>query len=260
MEHRERITRSVVGNGSSFFQSAETSRAKSVVGPEPRDTHFADAEHQFTLAAAILLSASLKSTETLLKHTFTLCGFKTLNCIDTNNVLDLATCPDVRIVVLDYEIIGEDYDRLLDLLRKNPNNLRVLVVGTNIIDRAKRILLEAGVHGCLALPTDLHMLLKAVKEISSGGLWFERSILNEVILSTNLKRNSIKAYSPPVPYQALTCQEQLVANYVGQGLFNKQIAEELDISVKTVKQHLTHIYQKFGISNRVQLTLLIRGD
>jgi predicted ATPase/DNA-binding CsgD family transcriptional regulator len=64
--------------------------------------------------------------------------------------------------------------------------------------------------------------------------------------------------SPPVP--ALTSRELEIAGLVGQGLSNRQIAERLVISKRTVDAHIEHIYGKLGVSSRVQLASWLRSS
>src|SRR6185312_12400799 len=63
--------------------------------------------------------------------------------------------------------------------------------------------------------------------------------------------------SPPVP--ALTSRELEIAELVGEGLSNRQIAERLVISKRTVDAHIEHIYGKLGVSSRVALASWLRG-
>jgi non-specific serine/threonine protein kinase len=64
--------------------------------------------------------------------------------------------------------------------------------------------------------------------------------------------------SPPVP--ALTSRELEIAGLVGEGLSNRQIAERLVISKRTVDAHIEHIYGKLGVSSRVQLASWLRSS
>ncbi|GEM_PF-3095023 len=224
--------------------------------------YYTDTKDEFRKSPTILLATPSASTQALLRHAFMSWGYKTKPCIsDISDSKIKADVSGVMVVVLDYEILRGDFPiELPNWLEKVSRNIRILVIGPKVIDRAKRILLEAGVHGYLVLSEDLHLFVKAIKEIGSGGLWFERSTLNAVILGGNLRSSPLKEASPCRTVEDLTRQERNVADYVGQGLSNGEIAARLTISIKTVKQHLTRIYQKLKISNRVQLTLLLRRD
>ena len=68
----------------------------------------------------------------------------------------------------------------------------------------------------------------------------------------------VPAPSPPVP--ALTSREREIAGLVGEGLSNRQIAEQLVISKRTVDAHIEHIYGKLGVSSRVALASWLRSS
>lgn len=214
---------------------------------------------EFTQSIAVLLVTRSKSVEKTLRSVFTPYGY-TIR-VWPGDVLDPCfqeNLSSILVVVLDYEILWRDGDiKLLESLKKSSPNLRILAVGTKIVSRTKRFLLEAGLHGYLALPEEMHLLLKATKEIISGGLWFERSILNIAILGVNSRRDTAMLTPSQSVEAMLTRQEVVVADCVCQGLSNGKIAIKLSISEKTVKLHLTRVYQKLKVSNRVQLVLLL---
>ena len=64
---------------------------------------------------------------------------------------------------------------------------------------------------------------------------------------------------PEVSFDDLTKRERQVAQSVSSGLSNREIAERLNISERTVKARLTTVFQKLGVRDRVQLALLMRG-
>ena len=70
--------------------------------------------------------------------------------------------------------------------------------------------------------------------------------------------NTMDGYRPMTAKQAdppaqLTQREQEIAKLFAQGLTHKAIAEQLFISPKTARNHLTHIYRKLGVSNKIEL-------
>jgi non-specific serine/threonine protein kinase len=59
--------------------------------------------------------------------------------------------------------------------------------------------------------------------------------------------------------EVLTCRERQIAELVARGMSNREIAERLVISKRTVDAHVNHIFGKLGLSSRVQLTIWLRG-
>jgi DNA-binding NarL/FixJ family response regulator len=87
-------------------------------------------------------------------------------------------------------------------------------------------------------------------------LWASRAILHSLI------RGMLEIESPHrnFPMRALSPREIEVARYVAAGLPNKRIALRMDVTERTVKAHLSSIFQKTDASDRLELALLMRGE
>jgi DNA-binding NarL/FixJ family response regulator len=97
-------------------------------------------------------------------------------------------------------------------------------------------------YKCYLYPEQgLEVLVRALKAVAQGEAWAERRLVAEV-LGEN-----------PSP---LTPREREVAVLAAQGLSNKEIAKTLGISVKTVKAHLSLVFQKLGVRRRSELAYL----
>lgn len=94
-----------------------------------------------------------------------------------------------------------------------------------------------------------------LEKVSHGHMWFPDLILEDVI------RVLLHSQDQPQKMDSLdilTAREQEVAYLVAQGLSNKEIAQRLELSAETVKLHLSHVYQKLDIDNRVALALKLK--
>lgn len=115
--------------------------------------------------------------------------------------------------------------------------------------------LEAGAAGytsALAIPDVLRQIATVVE---NGGLWVGPSLLQRLIAgmaahSTQINSNHL---------DKLSAREKEVALAVAGGASNKEIARNLDISERTVKAHLTAAFERLGVRDRLQLSLLING-
>ena len=99
-------------------------------------------------------------------------------------------------------------------------------------------------------------LAEAVNVITSGGVWLGQKVIQQLILEA-YKNSARDDANIEATLAVLTRMERQVANLVARGETNLQIAAELQISERTVKAHLTSIYEKLHIGNRLSLALLL---
>ena len=101
----------------------------------------------------------------------------------------------------------------------------------------------------------LDMLWKCISAVHGGQVWANTAQLN-LLLSTLRKETPIRTPSPPGT-NMLAMREAEVANLVATGLATKEIAMRLGITEHTVNNYLFRIYNKLGISSRVELVLYL---
>lgn len=102
-------------------------------------------------------------------------------------------------------------------------------------------LLGAGYRGYLRPGADLHSLTLALEAVARGELWAERSVLTQTIEQSRLPR--------------LTTREQEVLHYLRRGWSNTEVARQLGIKVKTVKTHVSAVFAKLGVRDRMDLVV-----
>lgn len=155
--------------------------------------------------------------------------------------------PDL--VVSDIRMPGMDGYQLARQLRGSPRTALVPIVFLSAKDEtADRIEgFRAGVDAYLTKPFEPEELIAVVNSILSRVERTHSQIARLV--------DSTMAEAEPVTFQdeELTEAEDRVALAVSRGLTNKEIAAELEISVRTVENHISHILDKKGFSNRVEI-------
>jgi DNA-binding NarL/FixJ family response regulator len=151
--------------------------------------------------------------------------------------------PDV--VLMDLSMPGTDGVAATGQIVAADPRVHVLVL-TSFSDQA-RILdaLQAGAEGYLLKHSEPEVILAGVREIVAGGSPLDPKAAR--VLLTNRRS--------PGPDLKLTEREREVLDMVGDGLPNKTIARRLGISERTVKAHLTNIYQRLGVTDRTQAAL-----
>ena len=132
-------------------------------------------------------------------------------------------------------------------------NTRTIVVTSSVTTRQVVEALQLGARGIM-LKDSLSTLPQCIQEVASGHYWVgNRARSNLIQLLQELQaENSAEARQNTF---GLTARELDVVRHVAEGLPNKDIASRLSITEETVKRHLTNIFDKVGMSNRVELAL-----
>ena len=114
--------------------------------------------------------------------------------------------------------------------------------------------LRAGASGVVAKEADPEVLFKAIRRVHAGELWFERSTVGAV-LSAMAREGARRRDPEEVMIASLTARELEVIGLVGEGLRNRQIAARLFVSETTVRHHLTSIFTKLDLTDRLALLI-----
>lgn len=116
-------------------------------------------------------------------------------------------------------------------------------------------LLSAGARGYCHVEAVPEQLRDVASVVGTGGYWMPSGLVQR-LLSTASQRE-VTTTSEPADFDQLTPREYAVAVSVGKGLNNKEIADALEITERTVKAHLTAIFEKLQLRDRVQLALAV---
>ncbi|MFZ1373658.1 MAG: response regulator transcription factor, partial [Nostocoides sp.] len=137
---------------------------------------------------------------------------------------------------------------------------RILVLTTFDTDELVLKALRAGAAGFLLKDTPPAQLVQAVRSVAAGQPSLSPSVTAQLIAAL-AHPETIEAESSRVQAQArladLTERELEVAQAVGRGHSNSEIAAELFMSVATVKAHVGRLFTKLGVDNRVQIAILV---
>lgn len=176
--------------------------------------------------------------------------------------LDSMLAPDLRgfevpqaaVYVVDSHAAQQSTGALLGNILDQYAAARVLVVGDKLKESESYSLLRQGVKGILTYAEARDQLARALPQVAAGGIWVPRTMLSrfvDSILSTAQGRR-LRAESPA----ELSSREQEVLGGLLENLANKEVAERLHISERTVKFHVSNLLAKFGVRRRADLILL----
>jgi DNA-binding NarL/FixJ family response regulator len=153
---------------------------------------------------------------------------------------------------------------LLDLRMPDKNGLAVLeeinfdTLPTHVIvltaaedDRDVVRAMRLGARGVVLKESAIDLLVKSIHRVHAGGIWLDSRMTAEVIDAFSASSKSGARSEKPL----LSDREMEVVQLVAQGFQNKEIGKKLLISEPTVKHHLRNIFDKLGVSDRLELAL-----
>lgn len=114
--------------------------------------------------------------------------------------------------------------------------------------------LQLGARGIVLKHSGTQALLDSIREVAAGKHWIDPESISHLI-------QAVRGMEPPVRAAAakqdlgLTPRETQIIGLIVAGYTNKDLAKELNISQNTSKHHLTNIFNKLGVSNRLELVL-----
>lgn len=150
--------------------------------------------------------------------------------------------------------------RVVELLTHQPGC--AVVVASGVLQDAEGLrAINAGARGYCHLLAVPELMREVAEVVAHGGLWVGPSLMQRIMAATReALRRSPSVQLPPVDVSVLSERELQVARAVAAGKSNKEVAEQLFISERTVKAHLGAIFEKLGVRDRVQLVLHLTGS
>lgn len=153
-------------------------------------------------------------------------------------------------------------------IRKAQPTARWVVLSNVPQPREGLVALEAGARGYTHAHAVPALLQEVALVIEHGGLWVGPDLLQRLVKATaaalsqraSPEKQAAQVLSNASALSALSAREAQVAKAVATGHSNKEVANQLHISERTVKAHLGKSFEKLGVRDRLQLTLLLSGE
>ena len=174
--------------------------------------------------------------------------------IDGRDVLTQVEKLQPDVLLLDLRMPEMSGWNILRQLAKSSVNVRVILLPASIEGEQAVEALRLGARGLLPKSTASQLLYKSIRTVMAGDYWVDHGTVRQLVNSFRISAESVSKAAQLAKYN-LTSRELEVLSSVVDGCTNKDIATLFKISEQTVKHHLTSIFEKVGVTNRLELAL-----
>jgi two-component system nitrate/nitrite response regulator NarL len=174
---------------------------------------------------------------------------------DGTEVVKLVRKHAPTILLLDLAISGRAALKILGNVQSSCSLIRSIVLAPETDTLGTRRALNLGARGVMRKDSPPELLLEGIREVMAGEYWLGRETIANSLASLD-KRNSVFADEPTGNHLHLTSRELQIVSAIVAGETNKAIVERLGLSANTVKHHLTRIFDKLGVANRLELAIV----
>lgn len=164
---------------------------------------------------------------------------------DSHEVLDCIRNHPIDLVIFDIEMTGTDGFVLLKRIRNLNKDIKILFLSSKSEAFYAGRAIRAGANGFVSKRKDLGEIYNAVEMILTGYSFFPSETLSFI--------NHIGSRTGAAVDMPLSNREVTVLRYLANGLSNKEIADQLLLSNKTISAHKSNIFSKLGVQSIVEL-------
>jgi DNA-binding NarL/FixJ family response regulator len=180
---------------------------------------------------------------------------------DGRQVLDVLQQYEPDILLLDLKMPGLDGLATLQRLQIAKNKTRVIVLTASDDKNEFVQAMKLGTSGIVLKQTATELLIKSIRKVHAGEIWLDShttaAVIRQFVANDESPPQSPVSSAPPRERERspLSQREREIVALVAQGFKNKEMAEKMFISEQTVKNHLHNIFDKLGVSDRLELAL-----
>ena len=180
---------------------------------------------------------------------------------DGRQVLDVLQQHEPDILLLDLKMPGLDGLATLQRLQSSKHKTRVIVLTASEDKNEFVQAMKLGTSGIVLKQSATDLLIKSIRKVNAGEIWLDSHTTAAVMRQFATGADEAPAGAAPASSSRererslLSQREREIVALVAQGFKNKEMAEKMFISEQTVKNHLHNIFDKLGVSDRLELAL-----
>lgn len=176
---------------------------------------------------------------------------------DGEEALDLTQRITPDILLLDLSMPRLSGLDVLERLGAGSPSVKIILLTASITERETIQALQAGARGLIFKNSLTEQITDAIKAVATGAFWINGQSISDIApvlrsLEHQIERESLK---PERKNYRLTPREMEVIHSIVEGCGNRDIATQFKISEETVKRHLSNIFDKTGVSTRLELAM-----
>lgn len=162
-----------------------------------------------------------------------------------------ALLPDV--IIMDIIMKGMTGIEATRWIKERDSKVKVILLSMEVNKEFLTAGIQSGIDGYLPKDVEQEILVKAIREVHNGGKFFNDAI-TALIFDDFYQRKKTNGHAEKqLKIDDLSKREQEVLTLIASGKSNKEVADELFISVKTVETHKAHVLDKLGLKNTTEL-------
>ncbi|HEX6124133.1 MAG TPA: response regulator transcription factor [Pyrinomonadaceae bacterium] len=181
-------------------------------------------------------------------------SIKIVNVAENHSqLLEMAAAnpPDIALLCL-MDDEGHQIGFIADLAQKAPS-VKIIVLSSPNSNLDQPASLKLGVRGIVGANQNIRVLKRAIQQVFEGEVWLNQRLMDQLLNGS--AKNGVNGSRRGSRVHQLTRREVEIIELVGYGMNNKAIAKRLEISEATVRHHLSSIYSKLHVEDRLNLAI-----
>jgi two-component system, NarL family, nitrate/nitrite response regulator NarL len=174
--------------------------------------------------------------------------------LDGKDVLRLAETIKPDILILELELFDKSSHEVLHSLRNSQQKIKIVLLLADIKNEQAAEAFNSGTRGIILKESATTSLFGCINAVMEGQYWIPGKGKSDLPVLQKNPHPSPGAKTPPAKF-GLTKREMQILGLAVAGRTNRDIAKRIAISEQTVKHHLTNIFDKVGVYNRLELAL-----